>query len=69
MLDAIIEFFFELFFTPIIEGIADFIGRIIPKEKIPNWLFWTIKIVLAFLLIAAIGSVFIGLFAWFGAED
>lgn len=69
MLDALIEIVFEIFFTPIIEGIVDFVGRIIPREKIPNWLFWVIKIILSLLLIAAIGSVLIGLFAWFGAED
>lgn len=69
MLDAIFEFFLELFFTPIIEGIVDFVGRIIPKEKIPNWLFWIIKITFSLLLIAAIGALFIGLFAFFGAED
>lgn len=69
MLEFIFELIAEIILTPIIDGVMHFLGRIIPEDKIPGWLYWTIKIVLGIIVVGAIFAFFIGMIAWFGAED
>lgn len=69
MLEFIFELVLEIILTPIIDGVMYFLSRIIPEEKMPKWLYWTIKIVLGIIVVGAIFAFFIGMIAWFGAED
>lgn len=69
MIEFIFELLLEIVLAPIVDGVMHFLSKIIPEDKIPNWLCWTIRILLGIIVLGAIFAFFIGLIAWFGAED
>lgn len=73
MIEAVFEFIFELIaeiiLTPIIDGIMYFVDKIAPERKIPKGALVAIKLILALIILGAIFAFFIGLIAYFGAED
>lgn len=68
-MEFIFEFITEIILTPIIDGVMEFLNKIIPQGKLHKNMVWAIKIILGFIIVSAIITFFIGLIAYVGAES
>ena len=73
MIEAIFEFIFELIaeiiLTPIVDGVMSFAAKIVPEKNMPKGVVLAIKLILAIFSLGAFFAFFIGLIAYFGAEE